>query len=183
MTVTKGLLAGSVGGLAASWVMNVFQKGLSKIFEGDQKPHGAQSLQQGSPGHGVAAELRDRGVDDPDDNAAERTANFAAVSILDRGLSESEKHTAGGVVHYVFGISTGAVYGAASELFPDVAKGFGLPFGASVWLLADEITVPALGLSKSAKDYPISKHVYALASHLVYGVATDLTRRMVKRVL
>jgi putative membrane protein len=59
----------------------------------------------------------------------------------------------------------------------------GLPFGAAVWVIADEAVVPALGLSKSGKDYPLSTHVYAIASHLVFGLTTELVRRNVRRAL
>lgn len=182
-SVAKGMAAGLIGGLAASWVMNQFQMMLSKALEGREKPHGAQSLQDGSPQHGAGAELRERGLEDARDNAAERTANMIAAKVFDHELSKSEKHVGGEIAHYAFGATTGAIYGAASELLPEVAVGAGLPFGVAVWLIADEIVVPALGLSKSAGNYSVSKHAYALASHLVYGVATDLFRRAARIAL
>jgi uncharacterized membrane protein YagU involved in acid resistance len=52
-----------------------------------------------------------------------------------------------------------------------------------VWLLADEGIVPALGLSKGPKDYPLSTHAYAFASHLVYGIATEVVRSALRRAL
>jgi putative membrane protein len=50
-----------------------------------------------------------------------------------------------------------------------------------VWLGADEIGVPALGLSGPPTQYPLSVHLYALASHLVYGFTTELVRRTLRR--
>jgi hypothetical protein len=44
-SIAKGLLAGLAAGLAASWIMNQFQMGLSKLLKEEQKPHGAQSIQ------------------------------------------------------------------------------------------------------------------------------------------
>ena len=64
-----------------------------------------------------------------------------------------------------------AVYGAVSELMPIARTGAGLPFGAAVWLVADDIVVPALGLSKPVSEYPISKNVYALVSHFLFMVS------------
>lgn len=61
--------------------------------------------------------------------------------------------------------------------------GLGLPFGAAVWFVADEIALPALGLSKKPTDYPAGVHTKALASHLVYGLSTDLVRKGVRRAL
>jgi putative membrane protein len=75
------------------------------------------------------------------------------------------------------------LYGALAEVTPQVTAAGGLPFGAGFWLLADEISVPLLGLSKGPTEYPVSTHVYALASHLVYGVTAELGRRAVRNVL
>ncbi|HEV7398182.1 MAG TPA: DUF1440 domain-containing protein [Pyrinomonadaceae bacterium] len=178
--VLKGAAAGLLGGLVASLVMNRFQAALSKLGEDGERSHGAQSQQSGSPDHGAGAFLVERGADDPDDDAAERTANLVAVGLLDRRLSESEKDIGGTIFHYAFGATSGALYGAVSELVPAARVGWGLPFGFAVWLIADEGVVPALGLSKSPAEYPIKTHAYALASHLVYGLATDVAQAIIR---
>ncbi|MGI8917829.1 MAG: DUF1440 domain-containing protein [Pyrinomonadaceae bacterium] len=182
-SVWKGLAAGAAGGLVASVVMNQFQSWLGGTIAGTERWHGAQSLQQGSPDHGAARELKERGSEDPADDAAMRLANVVSEGVLDRGLSKHEKDAAGTAVHYVFGATTGAWYGAAAEAFPVVTAGGGLAFGGLVWLTADEGVVPALGLSKSPTEYPLQIHAYAFASHLVYGLTTELVRRAVRRVL
>ena len=64
-----------------------------------------------------------------------------------------------------------------------MTTGAGIPFGAAFWLLADEISVPLLGLSKGPTEYPVSTHAYALASHLVYGVTAEMSRRALRQVL
>jgi hypothetical protein len=181
--VAKGLVAGMVGGFVASLVMNEFQQLLQKLMEGEERGHGAQSMQQGTPRHGAGEMLRERGVESNDDDAAERTASTIAVGVFDHELTESEKETAGTAVHYAFGSSTGAFYGAAAELLPMLTAGAGVPFGAAVWLAADEGLVPLLGLSKSPTEYPLSTHAYALASHFVYGLTTEVVRRAVRKVL
>ncbi len=43
--VWKGLAAGLVGGLIASWTMNQFQALLSKASEGDEKSQGGRGTQ------------------------------------------------------------------------------------------------------------------------------------------
>jgi hypothetical protein len=178
--VIKAAASGLIGGLIASWVMNQFQRTLGQILEGNEKPHGAQSLQQGMPDHGASAILQERGLDSSDDNAAERTANFISATVFDQELSEDEKHQGGALAHYIFGATTGVAYGVGAEMFPSLAAGVGLPFGAAVWLMADEIVTPALGLSKSAASYPLSKHAYAFSSHLVYGLTTELVRKALR---
>jgi|SRR5215207_5031866 len=181
--VWKGLAAGVVGGLVASAVMNEFQALLSRLAGDEERSHGAQSLQQGSPEHGVGRELQERGGDDEDDDAPERLANAVSVGLFDRELTKREKEKAGTALHYAYGASMGALYGAAAEIAPGVRAAAGLPFGAAVWVTADEGVVPLLGLSKKPTEYPLSVHAYALASHLVYGLTTEVVRRAVRRAL
>jgi putative membrane protein len=140
-------------------------------------------LQYGLPRHGVARELQERGQDRESDNATVRMAGLVSEDVFGHRLAESEKETAGAVAHYAMGATSGAVYGAAAELLPTATAGAGLPFGAAVWLIADELIVPALGLSKPPAAYPLSTHAYAFASHLVYGVSTEMMRRAVRRAL
>jgi len=178
------MIAGAAGGLVASWVMNQFQALWSRMAYGVERPHGAQSLQPGSPRHGVARELQERGRDREADDAAVRTAVIVSDRLLGLELAEREKkEMAGAVVHYAFGVATGGLYGAIAELKPATTAGAGLPFGAAVWLIADEIIVPALGLSKPPTEYPPSTHAYSIASHLIYGLTTEIVRREVRRAL
>jgi len=176
----KGAAAGFLSGLVASFVMNQFQAAVSALMQRDQKSHGAQSQQEGTPDHGAGAYLEKRGADEPDDNAAERTANVIALGLVDKPLSEREKEIGGTIFHYAFGATSGAFYGAASEVIPQIRTGNGLPFGMAVWLLADEAVVPALGLSKSASEYSLETHAYALSSHLVYGLTTELAQKLIR---
>ena len=179
----KGLSAGVSGGIAASWVMNQFQSTWSKLTEGVEKPHGAQSLQEGSPDHGVARELEKRGSNDDNDNAAVRAGTAVAEFVFDTKLTHPEKEIEGAVAHYAMGAASGALYGIAAEFTPAATVGVGIPFGAAIWAAADEGLVPALGLSKSPTEYPLSIHAYALASHLVFGLSTEVVRRTVRRAL
>lgn len=179
----KGLVAGTLGGLAASWVMNQFQAVLSQVGQSENKPHGAQASQPGEPHHGVSKQLQQSGAEESSDNATERTANALAQTFLHQRLSQQQKETGGTFVHYAMGATSGGLYGSAAEFVPPVKLGAGAPFGAAVWLLADEALVPALGLSKSPTAYPPSTHASALASHLVYGLTTEAVRRAVRRAL
>ncbi len=178
--VLKGFAAGLAGGLVASWTMNQFQAAWTKATEGFEKPHGAQSMQPSEgqdPGSGSAQDKENQ------DDATVKAAKAISEGIFGHELKENEKRPAGALVHYAFGTATGGLYGAVAEYAPEVTKGAGLPFGAAFWLLADEISVPLLGLSKGPTEYPPSTHAYALASHLVYGLTAEVTRRAVRSAL
>lgn len=174
--VWKGLVAGLAGGLLASWTMNQFQAAWTRIQEGYEKPHGAQSMQpsEGSNGEQDAGDQ---------DDATVKAAKIISSEVLGHELQESEKKPAGAAVHYAFGTVSGGLYGALAEVTPQVTVAAGIPFGAAFWLLADEISVPLLGLSKGPTEYPPSTHAYALASHLVYGATAELSRRAIRHVL
>jgi putative membrane protein len=98
-------------------------------------------------------------------------------------VTDRERELAGPAVHYAFGAAVGGAYGLLAELAPATAGGGGLPFGTAVWLAADEAALPALGLSPPPTEYPLSSHAHSLASHWIYGVTTDLVRRLVRCIL
>lgn len=183
MSIYKGIAAGVAGGLVGSFAMNQFQALWGKLQANEVRPHGAQSLQQGSPQRGIGRELAERGVDEPDDNAAVRTGNAVSELVLNHHLTKAEKETAGAVAHYAMGVTSGAIYGAMAEMMPAATVAEGLPFGAAVWLIADEGIVPAAGLSRKPSEYPPSIHAYSFASHLVYGLTTEIVRRAVRKAL
>jgi hypothetical protein len=158
--------------------MNQFQAVWTRIAEGSEKSHGAQSMQPSDGSTGNQTE----DVNEQDDATVE-TAKVISEKVFGHELQESEKEPAGAAVHYTFGTVTGGLYGALAEVSPQVTAGAGLPFGAAFWLIADEVSVPLLGLSKGPTEYPVSTHVYAFASHLVYGVTAEFSRRALRQVL
>ena len=176
--ILRGVVAGLASGLVASWTMNQFQAAWMKLASDSEKSHGAQSMQ---PSQGSTGNDHEDGKEQ--DDATVETAKVISINVLGRELKESEKENAGAAVHYAFGTLTGGLYGALAEVSPQVTVGAGVPFGAAFWLLADEVTVPLLGLSKGPTEYPASTHAYALASHLVYGVTAELSRRALRQVL
>ena len=176
--VWKGLVAGLAGGLVASWTMNQFQAVWMRAATNSEKAHGAQSMQ---PSQGSTGNQAEDGKEQ--DDATVETAKVISRNVFGHELQESEKRPAGTAVHYAFGAATGGLYGALAEVTPQVTTGAGIPFGAAFWLLADEISVPLLGLSKGPAEYPVSTHAYALASHLVYGVTAEMSRRALRQVL
>src|SRR5262245_32038543 len=103
-SVWKGLVAGLAGGLVASWTMNQFQAALTRIVEGFEKPHGAQSMQptEGQNPDDVL-DLREA-LGQPNeekehqDDATVETAKIISRNIFGHELQESEKKPAGAAV-------------------------------------------------------------------------------------
>ena len=148
----SGVLAGLVGGLIAAGAMSLTHKALA-----EKKP------------------LAEAG-----DDATVKTADAIMRTVLRQSLPEKKKPLAGTLVHYAFGGVMGALYGGLAEVVPRAAAGFGLPFGAAVWLGAHVITVPALGLAEPPTRQPLSGEAQELGLHLLYGAVTEFVRRLLR---
>ena len=157
--VYKGVIAGAIGGLAASWVMTRFQFLLAHAL-GQSDPHEGQ-----------------------DEDSTVKTAEKISSGVLDHELSGKEKKVAGPLVHYAYGTGIGALYGGVAQKRSATVSGFGSAYGAAVWALGDEAAVPALGLGRRPADTPVSQHLQALAAHLVYGVTLEGVRRLALKAL
>jgi uncharacterized membrane protein YagU involved in acid resistance len=86
------------------------------------------------------------------------------------------------VVHHAFGSGWGAAYGlVASSLPRRSVLTSGLAFGTLVWLVSDDILLPAFRLSAWPQHYPVKTHFYALAAHAVYGLTVAATHAALER--
>ncbi len=162
--VFKGLVVGLVGGLAASWTMDRFQEAWFAVATPNQGSDNAEGTPQQSD----------------DENATVKAGSAISETLLHHSLTPSEKKLAGSAVHYAVGATSGMVYGVSAEFFPEVTLCFGTAFGSVFWLTVDEGMVPLLGLAKGPTEYPLSTHIYAFASHLVFGATVEGVRRLLR---
>ena len=148
---------GAIGGLAGAYVMGrghaLWEKAVQEFAPPQKEPQ--------------------------TEDATVKTANAISRRLLDRELTEAEKKWAGPFVHYAFGTVAGACYGAIVETIPRAKTAFGIAYGAALWLAADEIGVPGFGLSPTPSEIEVFEHLKGLISHLIYGVTTELTRKLV----
>lgn len=177
--VLRGMAAGLLAGCAASWAMHSFPR-----TEPVRQPQRGSSGGKGQVGgRRKKSERREQGAGDQESDATVATAQVISRNIFQHELSEDEKQIAGPAVHYAYGSLIGALYGGTAELLPMVGAGFGLPFGFALWVLGDEVAVPAMGLGKGPTEVSPDVHADALASHFCYGITTDLLRRVLRHVL
>lgn len=112
-----------------------------------------------------------------------KAASAIARSILQHELTPRQKRIAGPAVHYGFGGSVAAIYGAVVELAPTARTAWGLPFGVAVWLGAHVITVPALGLSEPVAQSTPREEATEFGAHLLYGAVVEGLRRLMRSQL
>jgi putative membrane protein len=169
----KGLVAGSAAGLAGTIAMTQFQNLWSKASEKLKDNESEQWPSRNGSGQ-------------EDEDATMKAAGKVAEA-AGHHLSKEQKKKAGPIVHYAFGTGMGALYGTVVEVGPrklrrhDLLSGVGL--GGVLFAAVDEIAVPAMGLSKKPTEAPLSSHLYALASHVVYGLTTGAARKAVRAAL
>lgn len=157
----RAAAAGALAGLAAAFLMNRFQQVWSKASQALSSDGGEQE----GGGSGEQATTL----------AAEKLHD----AVSDRPLTKRQKDAAGSAVHYAFGMSTGGLYGVLGRRWPGVRALNGMAYGAALSLVADEGLVPLAGLSPPPAQVPVKSHVFGFVSHLVFGAALEVSRRII----
>jgi putative membrane protein len=98
-------------------------------------------------------------------------------------LSGPAKAFAAGTIHWGFGATAGAAYGALAEYFPAATDKDGASFGLALATLTHEGALPAMGLSADPEDQTSREHTSEMATHLIFGVVTETVRRFVRGLL
>lgn len=148
------MLAGALGGFAGSFTMSQ----LHAVLQG-----------------------RDASSQQLSEDSTVKAANAIWQCIFQHEMTERQKKIASPAVHYAFGTSVGAIYGTVMESNPVMRAGWGLPFGAVVWLVAHAVAVPALDLSEPVTKSAPSSEAAEFGTHLVYGVTVESMRRLLRR--
>lgn len=176
--VVKGLIAGAVGGMVGAWMMNRYHTLASGLQDdGGEEEQGGRE----ADGHEIGGKEEQDGSEEKMP-ATEKMA-VAVSDAFGHEMEDPERQAAGQAVHYGFGASMGAMYGVMAERVPGVRTGMGSAYGAGVWLVADEGMVPAFGLAKPPHKHPMSVHVNALLSHLVFGLTLEVVRRVLRGLM
>jgi hypothetical protein len=163
------MFAGALAGCAGTWAMNYAQRWWTRAT-GEAPPpsaagkHDAREWQERSEGR----------------NSNELAAQALARPLLGRRLTRDELAVAAMLVHYSFGAAVGALYGAFVERSGRQRFRSGLGVGTALWLGADEIAMPLVGLSEPTTRRPVEMHLQSLAAHVVYGVVAERVRSGVR---
>lgn len=169
--ILTGAVIGAAGGLIAGFLMNRAHALFSAASEAVGPSEEPSIFESAGP-------RREATQHEP---ATSQAADDLAQAVLDRPLTHDEGRAGGLALHYAFSAGCGAVYGALASAFPTVGKARGLAAGAAIWVLADEVAMPALGYTKPPQKYPFHKHVQSLINHLVFGFVTDAIHRLACR--
>lgn len=95
-------------------------------------------------------------------------------------LPPSRARLVNNVTHWGFGIVSGAGYGIVAGSLRRPRVLYGLPFGASVWA-GGYVVLPLAKLYKPIWDYDLKTLAGDLSGHLVYGLGTAASFRVLTR--
>lgn len=161
----RAVLAGALGGLAGTLAMNYAQRLWTRVVDG-MPP-------QSAGGKHDAREWQER---EEGQNSNELVAQAVATTIAGRRLTRDELTIAAPLVHYSFGAAIGAIYGSLIHANREDPWRRGSTFGAAVWLMADEVAMPLLRLSRPTTERSPEKHLQSFVAHIVFGVVSEAVR-------
>jgi putative membrane protein len=164
--ILRGMIAGAVGGLAASWVMNQFITAAMKLQEAARSP--AEKQQQA-----------EQSQQEDSEDSTMKVADALTWLLTGQHLSKAGKQKGGPIVHYAFGTLMGTLYGTLASLSSSATAGAGTAFGATLFMAADEIMVPALITGQFPTNERASSQITHFAAHIVYGTTTEVIRRRI----
>jgi putative membrane protein len=121
----------------------------------------------------LAAEGQDQDVD-----ATLKMARAISMTTFHHELTGADERWTAPALHYLLGAALGVSYTIMAERIAAMATGAGTAYGAVIWLLGDEIAVHAMGFAHGRAETSVSARANALASHILYGLTTELTRRL-----
>jgi hypothetical protein len=169
-------LMGFAGGLFGGLAMNLFAHAIGSAGRGREAkgaaPGGARF------GHGVQPPQADGPARD---DATVRVGTVTYRAVTGMTPDRATRSWLGTVVHYAFAGTVGACYAVAAERLPSIRAGYGTAYGTAVWIVADEMIMPLLGLSRGPRQLPAGVHAYALAGHWVYGLTLESALRLADR--
>jgi uncharacterized membrane protein YagU involved in acid resistance len=172
----RTLFVGAVGGLLGGFAMNTFTRVVSSATGG----HEAEGA---APGR----ERVGRGMQPPqaevmaEDDAAVRVGSAVYEATTGMQPGRERRLRLGVAAHYAFSAAMGVVYMLAANRPTHLRRGFGGAYGALVWATADELAMPALGLSRGPMRLTPGMHAYSLAGHWIYGATLESVRRLAAR--
>jgi putative membrane protein len=98
-------------------------------------------------------------------------------------LTVEQKRAAQETMHWGFGATVGAAYGALAEFYPPATSKQGASFGMALIALSHDSTLPFLGLHAKPVAQTRLERTSELASYVAYGVVTETVRSIVRRMI
>ena len=178
--LVKGAVAGAIGGISGALAMSALQY----LYNGRGANREQRELAQRGGRHDIS-QLKERAriTGRRQQDATVKTARTITKAFVGTPLPHRYDHAAGLAVHYSFAVGTGAAYGVLVEFIGRSRLMNGVIFGLTLWGIAEEIALPAAGLTGPASEYRRRDHIEGLLAHEIFGVTTECIRRLTAEAL
>jgi hypothetical protein len=157
--VTRGLVAGAAGTAAMD----------ALLFARYKRDHGTSDFADWEFSAGLSSW--------DEAPAPAQVGKRLVEGLFKRELPATRAGLVNNVTHWAYGMLGGAQYGIVAGSLGTPRVRYGLPFGASVWATGYAV-LPAAKLYKPIWDYDGHTLVKDLSAHLVYGIGTATTLRL-----
>jgi hypothetical protein len=192
-TFLRSLVAGAAGGALGLRAMRFYWDVVEQMGDAPTPDAGPSPRDAGpSPrdperASDAPAALDDIAVRDPfpdtDEPPTARVGRRVYREATGARPSPRQAQQMGARVHQGVGLTAGSLYGLLRGSSPVIDPKGGLTYGALMWAVGDELSVPMLGLAQGPTAYPPRQHLHRLGAHVAYGVTMAMTTQVVKRVL
>jgi hypothetical protein len=165
-----GLVAGVIGGVVATWVLDSYQRGAAAATRQGESAAGLD------PVLSQQQEEQQKGQERAHGEVAERLSK----AISGTGLSSRQRRQAAPYVHYAVGAIAGGIYGFSVEIVPMVKRGYGTGYASLIFLGGSQLLVPWLDLGPAPQKTPPAVKAGGLSAHMVYGATLETVRRFLR---
>jgi putative membrane protein len=169
--LARAALLGAVASIPASRVKAISEGQLQRAAEAVWPPSEPEKQLVGADPTGHLENM-------PPAVLADRVARRLGYGPLDRATKLRIQNA----IHYSFGALFGSAYGALADAFPATTAGMGTAAGAGLYLASHGSTLPLLRIQEPPWRLPRAAFVWEFTSHLVFGVALELSRRSARLV-
>jgi hypothetical protein len=172
----KGLVLGLLGGAAGLIAMRGYWQAVRAVSGNDPRAE-----TRDGPPHTSISLIGTNHQEGESSTAAVGRIIYRCIASEDPESQET-RTLLSYLVHWVYGIAQGGLYGAARAHArgPDLAGG--LTFATGLWLFGDEVIVSLLGLAEGPTRFPLRQHAHRWGAHLAYGLATAATTQLLSRI-
>lgn len=177
----KSFVIGVAGGMAGLLAMRAYWQKAAPWVQDTVNLGGTEAYPESADLDDIAQVDRQYKEDESATDALGRMA-YQAVTGREPETEEKKKQLSE-LVHWVYGMLQGGLYGIwrSGSRLPSLKSG--ALFSAGLWLLGDEVTVPMLGLQSGPTAVAPKSHINRLGAHLAYGITTSLVSRVLHKLL
>jgi len=182
----KGFVTGMLGGAVGVIAMDYYWQTVAPVLDRLSKERGIGATTEAYPESLNLDSLAIAGEQYQVEESSTATLGRILYQWITGKEPESEetKTVLSYLVHWVYGILQGGIYGALTSSEDDGLDILGGPaYAAGLWLFGDELVVPVLGLQSGPTAVPPVQHANRLGAHLAYGLATGIATGLLRRLL